>query len=460
MFKQLLVSCGLVLFCLDAQAELKTVPFVDVARYAGTWYQIARNPLIFENGCVCSRQILSPNSPGVVNVYNSCNNETPTGPLGEIRGTATSDDSITNAKFTVDFGLPNKGQYWIIALDSDYRYAVVSEPSLRSLYILSKTPVLAPELFDQAVQEARAQIDTSRLEMTLQEGCTYPSADIRVALQAPNDPEHPGSKLYSYGFERRNLTCGGRAVNVFLPTPREANENFPAVVYGHGQALGLEHYSATFEHLAKKGVAVVFPMYDKGFFDQDWTRMGNDFINLTDCAIQSVDSQIDKNHIVFSGHSKGAYVASIATGLASREGSPVKPDAAVLFETAGFDSSTAQQIDASVALTVVFGERDTVVKRDLSESLYSTAKSHRKQFILVKSYPGGPQADHYWPQTKGALFGGGNEGALHYYGAWKWLAAAAFDAKEGNKTVNRYLYGDLATNKGTVGLEDEVKRNW
>lgn len=157
-----------------AYADLITVPFVDVNQYLGTWYQIARNPLPFEDGCVCSRQVLSLTTDGKVSVYNSCNNLTVEGPLREIRGFATSDDPITNAKFTVDFGLPKKGAYWIIGLDSQYRYAVVSDPTKTSLYVLSKTSELAPHLYEEAIKKASAQLDTSKLTRTLQSNCTYP----------------------------------------------------------------------------------------------------------------------------------------------------------------------------------------------------------------------------------------------------------------------------------------------
>jgi len=155
-----------------AQAQLRTVPYVEVERYLGTWYQIARNPLIFEGNCICSRQVLSLGQ-GRVDVYNSCNEPT-TGALREIRGFATNNDPSSNAQFTVDFGLPQTGQYWIIGLDVDYRFAVVSDPSLVSLYILSKTPTLSAELYDEAVALAAEQLDVSRLRLTPQTGCAYP----------------------------------------------------------------------------------------------------------------------------------------------------------------------------------------------------------------------------------------------------------------------------------------------
>jgi hypothetical protein len=285
-----------------------------------------------------------------------------------------------------------------------------------------------------------------------------------AAPAAPTDPSHPGSKSYTYTFEKKVLKCQGRDVTVFAPAATVANETFPVVVYGHGQALNLEHYTDTFEHLAKKGVAVIFPMYDKGFFDQEWQRMGRDYVTLTDCALSQFQ-QMARDQVVFSGHSKGAYVASIAAGLAFKENLAVRPKAAVVFETAGFDASSAAAISKDMALTVVFSDRDTVVQKNLSDSLFSSAPSLVKQFILIKSYPADSQspeviADHYWPQTKRAIFGGGPQTALHYYGAWKWLVAAAQDLQDGAKSTNSYLYGDQAADKGIANLTDDITRSW
>lgn len=172
--KMLLVLVMLLSFNAFAD-ELKTVPYVDVSRYLGNWYQIARNPMQFENGCVCSRQNLSVRAEGGVAVYNTCNRDSANGNLMEIRGVATSDDPVSNAKFTVDFNLPFKGKYWVIGVDSDYRWAVVSEPSKKALYILSKTPTLAADLKEAALAKAAEQVDTSKLYFTPQLGCTYPA---------------------------------------------------------------------------------------------------------------------------------------------------------------------------------------------------------------------------------------------------------------------------------------------
>jgi|GEM_PF-368125 len=278
---------------------------------------------------------------------------------------------------------------------------------------------------------------------------------------APTDPAHPGSKVYSFSVTTQNLTCQGRAVNVFLPSGQSDGKGFPVVVYGHGQALGVSAYKATFEHLAKKGVAVVFPAFDNGFFDQDWNRMGRDYATLADCALAQF-RELDSTRVVYSGHSKGAYVASIAAGLAPGMGARSAPKAIVLFEPAGYDSSTLGKIAADTALTVVFADRDTIVSRDISDKIYAGAASKRRQLILMKSYATTPAlvADHMWPLTERSGFGGGPESSLHYYGSWKWLVAAARDLSNSSRYEDPFLYGLPAIDKGLPELTDEVLRNW
>lgn len=170
-----LFSSGLMSAAAQAD-DLKTVPSVDLAQYLGTWYQISRNVLFFEQDCsACSRQVLAALPDGTASVWNTCNQDTPAGKLITIKGTATSENPVTHAEFTIDFGLPHKGQYWIIGLAPDYHWAIVSDPSKKSLYILSKTPTLDAASYQAAVAEAATQLDTTQLQLTNQTGCTYPA---------------------------------------------------------------------------------------------------------------------------------------------------------------------------------------------------------------------------------------------------------------------------------------------
>ncbi len=156
--------------------DLKTVDFVDLPLYVGTWYQVAGIPQEFDKDCVCSRQVLMLDaSAPVVHVNNSCNLKDVNGPLLSIVGTATVVDPASNSKLAVDFGMPDKGDYWIIGLDGEYRYAVVSDPTKQSLFILSRTPTLDPLLYAEAVAKAVEQsIDVTKVKLMEQNGCTYP----------------------------------------------------------------------------------------------------------------------------------------------------------------------------------------------------------------------------------------------------------------------------------------------
>ena len=158
-----------------AFAELKSVPFVDLNQYAGRWYQISANPMPYDTGCTCSQQTLGANQDGTLSVYNSCNRGDVNGPLTEIRGTATSEDKVSNARYSVDFGMPQKGAYWLVGIAPDYSWAIVSEPSMKALYVLSKTPTLSDDAYQTAVDTAATQIDTGALKMTEQQGCSYPT---------------------------------------------------------------------------------------------------------------------------------------------------------------------------------------------------------------------------------------------------------------------------------------------
>jgi apolipoprotein D and lipocalin family protein len=155
------------------QPPLRAVDFVDPMRYVGNWYQVAGNPMPFEpERCDCPRQTLALSEAGIA-VWNTCNIGGAGGPLYSIRGTAKPLDP-TNAKLEVDFGLPRKGTYWVVGLDPDYRWAIVSEPSRTSLYILSKTPVLEESLKQAALQKAAEQLSLEKLRWNEHSNCTYP----------------------------------------------------------------------------------------------------------------------------------------------------------------------------------------------------------------------------------------------------------------------------------------------
>ncbi len=283
-----------------------------------------------------------------------------------------------------------------------------------------------------------------------------------VAQEFPGSPtsaEHPGSKIYPYEVERKDVRCDGRDVVVTYPRGL-GSQALPLVIYGHGQALGFEHYEQTLVHLARKGAIGVHPQYDKGFFDQDWVRMGRDFVTLTNCAIEKLGLTVADGEVIFTGHSKGAYVASVAAGQAFIQNLAVKPSTVMLFQPAGVDEASWKALPRDTRVTVIHADQDTIVDLSITQKLYDLAPVDQKQMIILKSYGAKLEAKHFWPLTKKSVFGGASENAFHYYGSWKWLTAAMWDLRDGNRATNSYLYGAQAADKGVSELEDTIQRNW
>jgi apolipoprotein D and lipocalin family protein len=128
--------------------ELEVVSYVDIERYLGKWYEIALYPNWFEKGCFNSTAYYEKLESGHIKVTNQCRMHSPDGELKEATGVATIADGKTNAKLKVQFFWPFKGDYWIIYLDRDYQYAIVSEPDRQYLWILSRSPAMDIQLLE------------------------------------------------------------------------------------------------------------------------------------------------------------------------------------------------------------------------------------------------------------------------------------------------------------------------
>jgi hypothetical protein len=138
-----------------------TVPSVDINRYLGTWYEVASVKQFFSVGLVNTKAIYSPlpNGGGVV-VNNSGNYFTNDGPVSEIFGAAVPVDSSNarlNVSFTGSYSTEGLGNYWIVDLDEDYQWAIVSDPTGNSCFILSRTKFITPELKADLLARAAAK---------------------------------------------------------------------------------------------------------------------------------------------------------------------------------------------------------------------------------------------------------------------------------------------------------------
>lgn len=157
------------------EGPLATIHALDVSRYLGRWYEIAKYPNRFQRKCVgetTADYSLKPD--GSLQVFNRC--RTKDGQFDEAVGVARQVGDRSSPKLEVRFApawlsfIPAVwGDYWVIDLDTDYQLAAVSEPKREYLWILSRSPKVSPDVYAALLQRLRSQgFDTQKLEMTSQ----------------------------------------------------------------------------------------------------------------------------------------------------------------------------------------------------------------------------------------------------------------------------------------------------
>ena len=139
-----------------SEAALLTEQNVDLDRYLGRWYEIARLPNNFEKNCEGVTADYSMRDDGLIRVVNTCRKESASGKIDVANGRARIVDETTNAKLKVSFFGPFWGDYWILDLDEDYSLSLVGEPSGRYLWILSRTPTISQETKEAALNKLEA----------------------------------------------------------------------------------------------------------------------------------------------------------------------------------------------------------------------------------------------------------------------------------------------------------------
>lgn len=135
-------------------APLPTAPRVDLDKYEGRWYEIARLPQRFEKGCHCVYAEYKQNPEGYVEVRNACRKGGSEGKLDVAKGKAFPVEGSHNSKLKVQFFWPFKGDYWILELDPGYQHALVGTPNRGSLWILSRTPQMNTDTYNSLVNYA------------------------------------------------------------------------------------------------------------------------------------------------------------------------------------------------------------------------------------------------------------------------------------------------------------------
>lgn len=156
------------MFTATAQT-LPTVPYVDLKKYAGTWYEIAAFPQRFQKGCYGTTANYTLTDKGYVIVENRCTKDSLTGKPSHIKGKAFVVEGSGNAKLKVQFFWPFKGKYWIIDLADDYSYAVVGHPNRKYLWILSRTSTMNESTYQHLISKIKEMgFEISKIKKTVQ----------------------------------------------------------------------------------------------------------------------------------------------------------------------------------------------------------------------------------------------------------------------------------------------------
>jgi apolipoprotein D and lipocalin family protein len=163
----------LVAFNSAGAQEVQAVARVDLVRYSGTWFEIARLPNKFQAQCVANvSAVYVPRSDGQIEVINRCLKADGSTEAATGRGRIV--DALSNAKLKVRFApawlswLPSVwGDYWVLDLASDYSYAAVGEPGHKYLWILARNHNLSEGQYQEIVQRlAKQGYDTAGLVKT------------------------------------------------------------------------------------------------------------------------------------------------------------------------------------------------------------------------------------------------------------------------------------------------------
>lgn len=205
------ITLGLIAVALSgcANDSLDVAPNVDLHRFQGKWFEVARLPRTTESDCTATTAYYTLVSDTQLTMVNECHVGSPTGALRSISNTAKVPDANVPAKLSLDFGA-FYGDYWIIDVGEKYEYAVVGHPTRQYLWILSRTPSVDPATLGGILDRAHAKkFETSRLVFTQQAQDPPAMSGVSDSTHA-SDPEGAAGPPPSYGCSMARVPLQGR----------------------------------------------------------------------------------------------------------------------------------------------------------------------------------------------------------------------------------------------------------
>lgn len=150
----LILFTAMIFNSVNLQKVPSVVSTVDLKRYMGMWYEIARLPNYFERKLKCTSANYTLRDDGRITVLNKGYYLTDPQKSTSARGVAWIPDRNSPAKLKVQFFWPFSGDYWIMELDKEYRYVLVGDPSHKYLWILAREKEMDEQIYNMLLSKA------------------------------------------------------------------------------------------------------------------------------------------------------------------------------------------------------------------------------------------------------------------------------------------------------------------
>lgn len=168
----MLLSVFFIINCTKTNSQMldkSTVKELDLNRYLGTWYEIARFPHSFEKNLVGVTATYSLREDGKIRVLNQGYKNTLNGNRSSAEGKAKIPDPLKPANLKVSFFWIFYAEYNVLELDENYQYAMIGSSSDKYFWILSRTPQMEPATYKMLLDKARKRgYNLEKLEKVLQ----------------------------------------------------------------------------------------------------------------------------------------------------------------------------------------------------------------------------------------------------------------------------------------------------
>ncbi len=154
----LIISFLFSISCTNTNSQMldkTTVKSLDLNRYLGIWYEIARFPHSFEKNLVGVTATYSLRDDGIIKVLNQGYKNTLDGKLSKAVGKAKIPDPSKPANLKVSFFWIFYAEYNVLELDENYQYAMIGSSSDKYFWILSRTPQMDQSAYEMLLEKAR-----------------------------------------------------------------------------------------------------------------------------------------------------------------------------------------------------------------------------------------------------------------------------------------------------------------